>query len=341
METSAEAPAAPAAATVTASSDAKPLAEPGINRVPSLRRSPPRALRTEDAAPSTERHFYNATRAFGRFGIRLFEPQVMPTPHWHGHIEGNFLSHASMLYSVDGEPVAVPEGRLVLFWAGVPHQLTDVMPTGTDKPQLCNVYMPVDAFLFMPHIAQLQVAMLSGAMVLLPERLCDAGMIERWYADYRSGDFERTEVVKMEINTMLRRALLGDLTYLRQPMAVMGQDRAMSSAQIRHVVAMVRHVMEHLGAPMRNADVARVTGLHQNYALSLFTRVMRLPMKQFVIRMRLLRARALLTESSMPITSVAEASGFTSISQFYQQFKASYGVPPNRLRGSYINRALR
>ncbi len=300
-----------------------------------------KSTRTADAAPSTERHFYNTTRAFGRFGIRLFEPQVMPMPHWHGHIEGNFLKHASMLYSVDGEVIAVPEGRLVLFWAGVPHQLTEVIPTGAEKPRLCNVYMPVDAFLFMPHIAQLQVAMLSGAIVLLPEQLCDAGIIERWYADYRSGDFERTEVVKMEINTMLRRALLGDLTYLRQPMAVMGQDRAMSSAQIRHVVAMVRHIMEHLGSPMRNADVARVTGLHQNYALSLFTQVMRLPMKQFVIRMRLLRARALLTDSSMPITTVAEASGFTSISQFYQQFKASYGVPPNRLRGSYINRALR
>lgn len=318
-----------------------PLAVSRSDRILPVPSKPAKPSRGDDAAPSTERHFYNTTRAFGRFGIRLFEPQIMPMPHWHGHVEGNFLSHATMLYSVDGEVIAVPEGRLVLFWAGVPHQLTDVAPTCAEKPRLCNVYMPVDAFLFMPHIAQLQVAMLSGAMVLLPERLCDVGMIERWYGDYRSGDFERTEVVKMEINTMLRRALLDDLTYLRRPMAVMGQERAMSSAQIRHVVEMVRYIMEHIGTPMGNADVAAVTGLHQNYALSLFTRVMRLPMKQFVIRMRLLRARALLTESSMPITSVAEASGFTSISQFYQQFKASYGVPPNRLRGSYINRALR
>ena len=128
----------------------------------------------------------------------------------------------------------------MLFWAGVPHQLTQVTPTSGDKPRLCNVYLPVDAFLFMPHIAQLQVAMLSGAMVLLPAALCDDTMIERWYSDYRSGDFERTEVVKMELNTLLRRALLGELTFLRQPMAVMGDERAMSSAQIRHVVEMVR-----------------------------------------------------------------------------------------------------
>lgn len=341
METMPDAAAVAVAGAAPEGLPVKPPAAPGADRIPQPRRRAARLPRPNNAAPSTERHFYNTTRAFGRFGIRLFEPQIMPVPHWHGHIEGNFLQHASMLYSVDGEGIAIPEGRLVLFWAGVPHQLTEVVQTGPEKPRLCNVYMPVDAFLLMPHIAQLQVAMLSGAMVLLAERLCDVSMIERWYGDYRSGDFERTEVVKMEINTMLRRALLNDLTFLRQPMALMGEDRAMSSAQIRHVVEMVRYIMEHIGTPMCNADVAAVTGLHQNYALSLFSQVMRLPMKQFVIRMRLLRARALLTESSMPITSVAEASGFTSISQFYQQFKASYGVPPNRLRGSYINRALR
>ena len=291
-------------------------------------------------ATSSERHFYSTTRAFGRFGIRLFEPQMMATPHWHGHIEANFLTGASMVYAIDGQLLEVPEGRLVIFWAGVPHQLTDIRQTGTEKPRLCNVYMPVDAFLFMPHIALLQVALLSGALVMLPHHLCEGAMIERWYADYRSGDFERTEVVKMEINTLLRRALLTDLEFLRAPMSELGSKRAISSAHIRHVVEMVRYIMEKLAHPMRNADVAAVTGLHENYALSIFTAIMRMPMKQFVIRMRLLRARALLTESSMPITSVAEASGFTSISQFYQHFKAAYGQPPNALRGSYIDKAL-
>ena len=293
------------------------------------------------SATSSERHFYSNTRAFGRFGIRLFEPQIMPIPHWHGHIEANFLTGARMVYAVDGQLIPIPEGRLVLFWAGTPHQLTEVSATSADKPRLCNVYMPVDAFLFMPHIARLQVSLLSGALVMLPPQLCDAAMIERWYTDYRSGDFERTEVVKMEINTMLRRALLGDLDFLRAPLAQLGNERAISSAHIRHVVEMVRFILEKLGTPMKNADVAAVTGLHENYALSMFSAIMRLPMKQFVIRMRLMRARALLTESSMPITSVAEASGFTSISQFYQHFKAAYGQPPNALRGSYINKALR
>ena len=48
-------------------------------------------------------------------------------------------------------------------------------------------------------------------------------------------------------------------------------------------------------------------------------------------------ARALLVESSMAIVSVAEASGFSSVSQFYAQFKQAYGVPPAAVREQYLN----
>jgi len=55
-------------------------------------------------------------------------------------------------------------------------------------------------------------------------------------------------------------------------------------------------------------------------------------MKRFIIRMRLIRARALLVESPLAISAVAEMSGFTSLSQFYAHFRAGYGVSPHALR---------
>lgn len=291
--------------------------------------------------PSHERHFYALTRAIGQFGMQIFTPTIMETPHWHGHIELNFLTGASMTYRIDEAEIEIGPDQLVLFWAGIPHQLTAITPTGNSAPKLANIYLPFDAFLFMPHIAQLQVALLGGALVSLPDTLCDLGQIECWYRDYRSNDFERTEVMKMEMNAMMRRALLSDLDYLRPPVADLGDERTLSSAHIRHVVAMVRFIMENLSQPMSNADVAAVTGLHQNYALALFTRTMRLPMKRFIIRMRLLRARALLMESSTAITTVAEQSGFQSISQFYDHFKAAFGMSPHAMRSRYTQMELR
>ncbi len=286
--------------------------------------------------PNHERHFYAATRAFGRFGMRIFEPVLMDQPHWHGHIEANFAIGLNMEYDMDGEILSVPSDRLVLFWAGVPHQLRAIDQEPGSEHKLCNIYLPLDTFLMMHHIATLQVALLGGGMVVLPQSLCAPAQIHRWYEDYRSGDFERAEVVKMELNALFRRASLSAPEYLRLPGHAAAGDRLLSSAHIRHVIAMVRHVLEHLEHPMRNADVTRVTGLHENYALSLFSRVMRVPLKQFMIRMRLMRARALLVESSMAIASVVEASGFSSVSQFYAQFKEGYGLTPAAVRAQYL-----
>lgn len=287
-----------------------------------------------------ERHFYATNRAFGRLGLRIFDPQVMAAPHWHGHIEANFAIDFEMIYDVDGETVTVPPNRLVLFWAGVPHRLTAVNRFGPGPHKLCNIYLPLDSFLMMRHVAIMQVALLGGGMIALPPALCDAGLVRRWYGDYRSGSFERTEVMQMDLNALLRRAALSEITYLRPPQHAVIADRSLGSAHIRHVIAMVRHVLENLDKPLRNADITRVTGLHETYALSLFTKVMRTPLKQFVIRMRLMRARALLVESSLAIATVVESSGFSSVSQFYHQFRTAYGLSPHALRDQYLRMEL-
>jgi AraC-like DNA-binding protein len=93
-------------------------------------------------------------------------------------------------------------------------------------------------------------------------------------------------------------------------------------------------VLENLSEPLKNEDVTKVTGLHPNYALSLFSRTMLLPLKQFIIRMRLLRARGMLLESDTAIATIAIESGFGSASQFFAHFSAAYGISPMQLRQS-------
>ncbi len=291
--------------------------------------------------PSHERQLYKNTPAFGRFGMRLFEPETMPNPHWHGHVELNVVVGANMIYDMDGAKITVPDSRAAIFWAGIPHQLTHVIPTGDEIPLLANLYLPLDAFLFMPHIGQLQVSILGGGFGLLAEALCDADTMRQWYSDYRSRDFERVNVLKDELNAMLRRAQISDMEWLLEPLANTDGQRVIPTAHIRHVVEMVRFILENLAEPISNADVAAVTGLHKNYALSLFTQTMRLPMKRFIIRMRLQRARALLLESSLAISLVATHAGFTSISQFYEHFGNAYGLSPHAMRSRYARMTLK
>ena len=292
--------------------------------------------RTPAKASSTvasERRFYARSKAFGRFGMRIFRPQIMVQPHHHGHVEANFTRGCRLHYKMDGADISVEPGQLVIFWANVPHQLVSVEALG--EPELCNIYIPLDMFLMMPHLADLQMALLNGAMVACPPELCGHDQLMRWHSDYRAANSERLDILKTELNSLFRRMEAQGLQLIKQPWAVKA-PQTLASAHIRHVVAMVRYVFENLEQPMRNEDVTEVTGLHPNYALNIFSKAMNIPLKQFILRMRLLRARGLLLESDVAISKVATESGFGSTSQFYAHFAAAYGMAPNQLRVKYV-----
>lgn len=272
------------------------------------------------------------SQAFGRFGMRIFTPMLMPHAHWHGHVEANFLRSGYMNYLMDGSEIIIPPRQLVIFWAGTPHRLREVIAEPGLEPKLCNIYLPLDEFLLMPHIARLQAELLSGAIVSIPEETCNWDGLLRWYRDYRDRKAEQLDLVKMEMNAVFRRASIRPFTYLRNPAGAGSATGGMASIHVRHVVTMVRHVLESLDKPLANADVAKPTGLNVNYALGLFSQTMHLSLKKFVIRMRLLRARSLLVETDMAIANVALECGFGSVTQFYHHFANAYGTTPHQTR---------
>jgi AraC-like DNA-binding protein len=286
--------------------------------------------------PRPDRRFYADTSAFGRFGLRWFDPQLMPAEHSHGHIELNWLTAGSMDYVFDGQKVSVPAERLIMFWAGIPHQTVQLDRGPVENSRQCNVYLPLDSFLHMPHLGKLTDAMMGGGVIMHMPDAIEQNTLRRWYHDYRSGNPERSDILKAEISTMLRRTAVVGWDELLPPWieSVGATTRAVSP--LRYVVAMVRHIMEHLSEPLSAGDVAKVVGLHPNYALNLFTQVMRVSVRKFVVRMRLIRARALLFEGSLSIANVAFQSGFTSLSQFYEHFRTAYGITPREMRQSLI-----
>lgn len=279
-----------------------------------------------------DRQFYARSSAFGRFGMRWFNPVVMPTSHSHGHIEMNWLSAGHMEYDFDGRSLQVPARRLTLFWAGLPHQTTALHTLPGDASEQCNIYLPLDAFLHMPHLEKLHEIMMGGGIICLDEDNIGANTLRRWYGDYRSGDPERQDILKVEIGAMLRRAVLIGWEELMPAWIEPVHSHSRQGTPTRYVVAMVRYILENLSEPLTVEDVAKIVGLHPNYALNLFTSVMRVPIRKFVVRMRLVHARALLFESRLSIANVAFQSGFNSLSQFYAHFKKAYGVTPLELR---------
>lgn len=297
----------------------------------------PGPAKSTPPVPRPDRRFYAEIKAFGRFGIRWFDPQLMPSEHFHGHIELNWLTRGGMDYVIDGRPVSVPAERLVMFWAGIPHRTVSIDRGPDGDARQCNVYLPLDSFLHMPSLGRLTEAMMGGGVVALSPETIGGDTLRRWYQDYRSGDAERTDILKQEIALMLRRAAVTGWDELMAPWIENMGSAARARGPLRHVVAMIRHILENLNEPLRAEDVARVVGLHPNYALNVFTEVMRVPMHKFVVRMRLIRARSLLFEGNLSIENVAFESGFSALSQFYVQFRNAYGLTPRQMRAHYLH----
>jgi len=290
----------------------------------------PGRSRAPKPVPRPDRRFYASDKAFGRFGMRAFRPQVMPEAHSHGHIEFNWLTQGRMDYVLDGRPATVGAGKLVAFWAGIPHQTIAVHDA--DEARQINIYLPMDAFLEMPRLGRLTETLMGGGAIVFGPDCAGLEMLERWHADYRSGSALRTDLVRAEIGTMFRRAAVTGWDTLLPPWIEKPAAGNRGSASVRHVVRMVRHIVENITSPLRVEEIAAVAGLHPNNAADVFAKVMRISIQKFVVRMRLIRARSLLFDSNLSITNIAIEAGFGSLTQFYDHFRKAYGVTPSQLR---------
>jgi AraC-like DNA-binding protein len=78
--------------------------------------------------------------------------------------------------------------------------------------------------------------------------------------------------------------------------------------------------------------VARRLGVSEGHLSRTFHRATGLRLVEYVARFRAERARVLLAEGDQPVTDVAFACGFQSLSQFNRVFLAQFGLRPSKVR---------
>ena len=113
-----------------------------------------------------------------------------------------------------------------------------------------------------------------------------------------------------------------------QPAAASGAtDR--ESAPIRRAVA---YIHENLRSPLSVAAVSGAVNLSERHFCRLFSRRMGCSFVQYVHRVRLETARALLCATRDPVAQIAEAVGLPDVHYFTRLFTRAYGAPPSRYR---------
>lgn len=105
-------------------------------------------------------------------------------------------------------------------------------------------------------------------------------------------------------------------------------------AGIRHPkLSVILNLMEtNLEEPLRPDDLSRAVNISTRQLERLFRRYLGAPPSAYYSQMRLERAQHLLLQTEMPVSEIAIACGFSSVSHFTRRLQGKVGKTPREIR---------
>ena len=122
------------------------------------------------------------------------------------------------------------------------------------------------------------------------------------------------------------------------PSLVVRRSTDLQTIADRDVAAAVRFIRENACAGIRVEDVAAHVALSSSSLFRRFQSVLSRSVHDEILRARMERVRELLTETEMPLSQIAHATGFNHQEYLGVVFKAQMGVTPGQFRSENANR---
>lgn len=265
------------------------------------------------------------TSAPRTFLVERHVADTMATAHWHDHVEVNLLLDGRMTYLFNGRQQQVEAGRMVLFWAAIPHQTIAVT---SDAPLVC-IYLPLVDFLALPIERASREAIMQGEFVAEPEAQTNAASeASKWVDEWEAGGEARRQLVVDEVKLAIRRLVLDHAEKKGAPNAA----SVPVTPAIRHTQRLTALINDRFSEALTLASISRDACIHPTTANRAFNDVLGIPVMEYLIRYRLSRAMQQLADTQDPIIDIAHNCGFGSNTRFYDVFRQRVGTTPRQFR---------
>lgn len=258
-----------------------------------------------------------------------WQPSPMRRPDHHNEVELNLLPTGSITYLLGGQKIVIPTGRLVAFWAAIPHQV--IAWEGTREYFVATI--PFAWFLQCRLPDKLVQRLLRGEVVMEPgadRAPFDQDLFVRWEQDLLTATEDRNRLALLEMEARLLRLAtdLPPLPRVRQR----AREPILNDGGLNKVEKMACYIAQHYLERLTVEDIGRFVGLHPNYAMSLFQKTFGTTLVEYVTHHRISHAQRLLATTDEKIVEVAFSSGFSSISRFNDAFRRECGCSPRDYR---------
>ena len=255
----------------------------------------------------------------------LVTVQIMPRTHRHHDFELNYSLNHGLTYLFNGEVRSIPPNRFGFFWAATPHQLIRAAPGG--RAYWFTIQMGWLAQSGLPP--RFINRLMAGELIIDAEPSPrDSFACEEWIKDVGASSKERRELAFWEIAARIHRmALQHQSKSPRRKPAV-----AVTHGAVRHVEAMARFIALHYLDKLSIEDIAAEAKVNPHYAMTIFKKFSGMTLLDYIVQHRIFHAQRLLLSSNSTVLDIAMASGFGSLSRFYQAFEKIFHQSPGDYR---------
>jgi AraC family transcriptional regulator, melibiose operon regulatory protein len=266
-------------------------------------------------------------------GVRCWREPGGGAPVTHDGIEVEVLERAQAPDVHRDNVVHIRPLKVAVFWAAFPHQPMERTGTGRGTDRLHRLALPLTLFLSRDLPQRLVVGVLAGRLLSadLLTRSRTLGNFEQWEEDFAGGTLEMRRAAVSEVDAWLRRIAPelssdGDIT---EPEPVTGLSPARS---VDVAATMCQYIVTTFREPVQVADVARAARVNPQHAMALFREAFGCTIVEYLTRCRVSEAQRLLIGTEATTSDVAFASGFGSVSHFYERFTSTCGQTPRQYR---------
>ncbi len=258
----------------------------------------------------------------------------MCRPDRHNELEVNFLEQGNMTYRIGGQTFTIPENRLFVLWAGIPHQLIEF----ESNSRVYWLTVPFTWFLQWQLPEQFVQRILGGQVITESDPgyfESDLTLFQQWYEDISQNSPGLQNSALLEVEARLGRLAHSWSQERTIPIRKRINGHAKGNRRIKKVEQMATFIAQNYTQPIKVGDISALVNLHPDYAMSIFKKAFGRSLANCLNQHRVSHAQRLLTDTNAKIIDIAFDSGFGSISRFNTVFKSICGITPRQYRSKF------
>ncbi len=251
--------------------------------------------------------------------------------HWHEELEIAYITEGKVTVSVNEQKYTLKAGEGIFINSGVLHAYSGKNDTETKMPNILFkpslIYATVESVFYQKYIKPLIFSTTLSHIILNRKNPWQAEILMRAEKVFMLMD-EKNYGYEFEIRAVLSELLLLIIKNSSEPI----NNKVKSKAEVERIRKMLNFIQINFADNIDLQQIANSAFISRRECLRCFRHIVGMSPIQYVIELRIQKAKHLLLETDLSISDIYIACGFQNQSYFTKIFKSKTGLSPMKFR---------